>query len=333
MYKIAFITEGGFIGKISRDNYNMKLDLAWQSILQSDHYPFQQYNEIQGYDFVLIIWPKADVHLNSEGARLSNSSRRGNNKVFELGELIIKQLKSKNSKVGFIQEGPVWFSNDYDLSLQIYHYNIIQESDFIFCHNSKDLNYYTGITNKPVISFNSIMVKDLIKKINNNKEDKTIIGGNFSNWYAGFNSFLVAKNYNNPIWCPSMHNKQPGEEQLINHLPYMNWLDWMKELSKFKYAIHLMPTAAAGTFSLNCAYFGIPCIGNKDLDTQINCFPDLSIDVNDINMANKLAIKLKEDNDFYNHCSEFAKKIVEDYYDENKWLNKINKSLEQFLIL
>ena len=59
----------------------------------------------------------------------------------------------------------------------------------------------------------------------------------------------------------------------------------------------------------------------------------VKVDVNDINTANKLAIKLKEDIDFYNHCSEFAKKIVEDYYDENKWLNKINKSLEGFLTL
>jgi hypothetical protein len=329
MYKIAFITEGGFIGKIQRDNPNMKLDLAWQSILQSDHYPFNQYKQIEGYDFIFIIWPKADVYLNSEGIKISNTPRRNNAIVFELAESIIKELKSKNNKVGFIQEGPVWFSNDYDLNFQIYHHNIIQDSDFILCHNSKDSNYYKGITNKHVIVFNSIMVTDSIKNINSTKEDKTIIGGNFSNWYGGFNSFLVAKNYDNPIWCPSMHNKQPGEEQLINHFPYMSWLDWMNELSKFKYAVHLMPTAAAGTFSLNCAYFGIPCIGNKDLDTQINCFPDLSIDVNDINKANSLAKKLKEDKDFYNHCSEFSKRSASNNYDETKWLEEINKTLKE----
>jgi hypothetical protein len=329
MYKIAFITEAGFTGKIQRDNPNMKLDLAWQCILQSDHYPFQYYNQVEGYDFVFIIWPKADVYLNSEGIKISSISKKGNTKVFELGETIIKELKSKNKKVGFIQEGPVWFSNDYDLALQIHHYNIIQDSDFIFCHNHKDANYYRGITDKPVRPFNSIMVKELIQNINNPKEDKTIVGGNFSNWYGGFNSFLVAKNYDNPIWCPSMHNKQPGEEQLINHFPYMSWIDWMKELSKFKYGIHLMPTAAAGTFSLNCAYFGIPCIGNKNLDTQMNCFPNLSIDVNDIEKANKLSKKLKNDQGFYNECSEFAKKNVESYYDENKWLDTINRTLNE----
>lgn len=329
MYKIAFITEGNFLGKIKIDNPNLKLDLAWQCILQSDHYSFNHYKNIQGYDFVLIIWPKADVHLNSEGVRISNDPRRANNLIFEYGESIIKELRSKNNKIGFIQEGPVWFSNDYDLTLQIYHHNIIQESDFIFCHNTKDSNYYKGITNKPVRLFDSIMVKDSIKKINSIKENKTIIGGNFSNWYAGFNSFLVAKNYDNPIWCPSMHNKQPGEEQLINHLPYMSWLDWMTQLSTFKYAVHLMPTVAAGTFSLNCAYFGIPCIGNKDLDTQINCFPDLSIDVNDIDNANRLTTKLKEDQEFYNHCSEFAKSVVDNHYNEDKWLSKINNILNE----
>lgn len=329
MYKIAFITEAGFRGKIQRDNPNMKLDLAWQCLLESDHYNFQHYKEVEGYDFVFIIWPKADVHLNSEGIRISKTSRKYNQGVFESSELILQELKSKNKKIGFVQEGPVWFSNDYDLHLQIHHYNIITESDFVLCHNYKDSSYYKGLTNKPVIVFNSIMVKELIQHINNPKEDKTIIGGNFSNWYGGFNSFLVAKNYNNPIWCPSMHNKQEGEEQLINHFPYMSWLEWMNELSKFKYAIHLMPTAAAGTFSLNCAYFGIPCIGNENLDTQMTCFPDLSVDVNDMEKANKLATKLKEDQDFYNHCSEFAKKTVENYYDEDRWLENINKKLNE----
>jgi len=43
-----------------------------------------------------------------------------------------------------------------------------------------------------------------------------------------------------------------------------------------------MLTIAAGTFSLNCAYFGIPCIGNEKVDTQRLCFPELSVDVENI---------------------------------------------------
>ncbi len=88
----------------------------------------------------------------------------------------------------------------------------------------------------------------------------------------------------------------------------------MKELSKFTYAVHLMPTVAAGTFSLNCAYFGIPTIGNILVDTQKLCHPELSVDVHDIESARMLARKLKTDKDFYNHCSVSAIKNYAMYY-------------------
>ena len=116
-----------------------------------------------------------------------------------------------------------------------------------------------------------------------------------------------------------MHNKREYEDSLedLNHLPYLNWLDWIKILATFKYAVHMMPTVAAGTFSLNCAYLGIPCIGNERLDTQRHCFPDLSVDVEDINSATKLARRLKEDTDFYNYCSNLANENYKQYEVNN----------------
>ena len=92
-------------------------------------------------------------------------------------------------------------------------------------------------------------------------------------------------------------------EMDISHLPYMDWIDWINNLSRFKYAVHLMPTHAAGTFALNCSYLGIPCIGYKGSDTQTELHPFLSVDGGDINSAVKLAKKLVNDKDFYTHCS------------------------------
>jgi tripeptide aminopeptidase len=66
----------------------------------------------------------------------------------------------------------------------------------------------------------------------------------------------------------------------------------MKSLSSFKLGIHMMPTVAAGTFSLNCAYFGIPAIGNIKVDTQRICHPDLSVDVEDMESALKIAAEI-----------------------------------------
>jgi hypothetical protein len=97
----------------------------------------------------------------------------------------------------------------------------------------------------------------------------------------------------------------------------------MRQLSTFKYAIHLMPTVAAGTFSLNCAYFGIPCIGNNKVDTQRLCHPDLSVDVNDLDTARKLAIRLRDDSAFYDECSKTALENYKKHYNINIWKSKI----------
>lgn len=85
-------------------------------------------------------------------------------------------------------------------------------------------------------------------------EEKAIIGGNFCRWHGGFQSYIVASDFNVPIYAPSSHCKQKGEEKVPNltHLPWVEWSEWMKTLSTFKYAVNLMPTLAAGTFSMNC---------------------------------------------------------------------------------
>jgi hypothetical protein len=89
-----------------------------------------------------------------------------------------------------------------------------------------------------------------------------------------------------------------------------------------------MPTVAAGTFSLNCAYFGIPCIGNIQVDTQRLCHPDLSVEVFDLHRAKSLAQKLAQDQDFYKHCSDLAKLNYKTYFDQTLFMQKIKTILE-----
>ena len=109
----------------------------------------------------------------------------------------------------------------------------------------------------------------------------------------------------------------------------MVWVDWMKNLSTFKYAVHLMPTIAAGTFSLNCAYFGIPCIGNREVDTQKLCHPNLSVDINDVQRAVELAKQLKEDQSFYEDCSYQAKNNYKLFYSITDWKERMDNILKQ----
>ena len=154
---------------------------------------------------------------------------------------------------------------------------------------------------------------------------KVIIGGNFARWYGGFQSYLVADEFKVKKWTQESHAKRENEDQIpdLNHLPRLTWIEWMKTLSTFKYAVHLMPTIAAGTFSLNCAYFGIPCIGNEKVDTQRLCHPDLSVDVDNVEKARKVAKQLKEDKEWYRHCSKMAKWNYHQYYKKDNFLKNL----------
>jgi hypothetical protein len=318
--KIAFLTEMGFEGKIPSNHHNMRTEFAWMYALGADHHSINNYVNIQGYDKIFVIFPKGRVFLDSAGSRLTNDT---NPVSGLLGSDFVKELKNKNKEVYIIQEGPSWWFTNYEMVDQINFINILRSSDGIYAHNEYDVKFWKGFTDK-VFVIPTLMIEDPIKDIEWNPQDKTIVGGNFSRWYGGLQSFMVAQEFNNDIWTISSHAQRDQEDQMINHLPRTMWTDWMKQLSEFKYAVHLMPTIAAGTFSLNCAYFGIPCIGNEKVDTQRLCHPSLSVDVDDIEKATKLAIRLKHDNDFYDECSRIAKFNYNYNYNIDSWKNKIN---------
>ena len=144
---------------------------------------------------------------------------------------------------------------------------------------------------------------------------------------------LAKQQFGVDLYAPSMGRKIEREDELdIHHLPYMTWVEWMNNLSKYKYAVHLMPTHAAGTFSLNCAYHGIPCIGYRNSDTQSELHPNLTVDDGDMYSAVKLARKLKMDDDFYIHCSAQSKLIYKNSgFTENNYIYSMRTILKEVI--
>ena len=116
----------------------------------------------------------------------------------------------------------------------------------------------------------------------------------------------------------------------ITHLDCVSWSSWINNLSRFKYGVQL-GTAAAGTFNLNCAYYGIPCIGYSNVDTQRICHPKLTVDVGDVESARKLAVKLKEDKDFYKECSQIAMRKYKECFDEEVYIYTMKKVIEEVI--
>ena len=324
-YKIVWFTEQGMNGKIPLDNPNMRNDVSTMYTLGVEHYPIfgipqalQHFGE--GYfDFGIVTLPKT----NTEHLLKFN---------------LIGDLKKLCKKTISMQEGPHWLFQDYTMEQQIWWFNTLTEFDMLFAHNLKDVSYYKGLVNKPVHKMPTLMLTeklniksrvdyDAIFKATNTD---SIIGGNMVRWYGGFDSYMVAQEFGVPISAPSMGRKIDREDELdINHFPYMTWIEWMNNLSKFKYGVHLMPTHAAGTFTLNCAFDGIPCIGYVGLDTQEELHPHLTVYDGDLEQAKKYARELKEDEEFYKECSKISREYyINSLYNEKNFVPYITRIFE-----
>lgn len=305
--KIAFFSENGLIGKVPRTFENMRTEFAWMAALDAEHHPLG--NTLNGakYDIGIIIIPKKNID------KLMVQDHIG-------------YLKLHCKKLGVMQEGPNWFWQDYPLDQQIWYYNTLAECDFILTHNYSDELYYEGLVKVMSYKMPSLMIEDSIRDIPTVERKDVMIGGNMCSWYGGFDSMVIAMEFNDFIFAPSMGRKIENEDQLdINYLPYMNWVEWIKSLNNVKYGVHLMRTHAAGTFALNCAYLGIPCIGYRGLDTQELCHKHTTVELGDLSNARQLAKRLKNDNEFYEKCSFESKENYKKYFAEKTFVEKMKK--------
>ena len=306
--KILFISELGHTDKVSRDYSHMRTEFAQMCALQSDHLPIYKVNEFSGsgYDHIIL--------LLSKSPQLRD---------FILQFDIVEKVRHFGKKVWFMQEATSWIHQTMKLPHQVTHVNILNSVDGILSENVTDYKYYRGVApNTPVHTIPTLMIEDYLldaRKIE--KQDKTMIGGNCSDWYGGFDSYLVADVYDNPVDMPKMRNTD-FHDQLprLSVLPHIQFTDWIYKLSEYKYAVHLMPSITAGTFCLNSAFLGIPCIGYEESDPQRICQPDLSVGLYDIEKAVSLAKELKDNKDFYNECSRKAIENYIKYYHESVFL-------------
>ena len=298
--EIAYFTEAGFTGKISREHPNMRVDMSWMCALDATHWNLNM-TPTEHYDLGIIVIPKTNPEFD------------------------VDKIKTHCTRIASMQEGPQWYFQDYSIEQQIWYFNTLNKMDFLFVHNELDKTYFEGVTDKECKIMPSLMIEDQIKDLPKVERAGVMIGGNFCSWYGGFDSYVVAQEFNEKIFVPSMGRKVEGEERLDNlhHLPYMDSKNWIYTLNQIKYGVHMMRTLAAGTFALNCAYLGIPCIGYEGLDTQMTLHPDCTVPVGDVTKAKQIAEKLRIDEDFYLYCINTTKKNYSKYYSESEFMKRI----------
>ena len=309
--KVAFFTEGGYQGKVPKNNPNMRTDMAWVHALDANHYPIYLIEQLpsNSYDLGIAILPKIK------------------DKIRQLD--IAKEMNRICNVSSVMQESNYFMWQDESVEDQIWYLNTLSGVDFMFTHNNIDKEYYSGLLNKPCEKLPSVMITDYVKT-SNEKIDAVAIGGNLVAAYRGIDSYMVARELDLPIYAITSGRKKLNEEALgINHIPWTTWLGWMEQLSQFKYGVQF-GIGGAGSFNLNCAYLGIPCIGLKELESQNLCFPDLSIGDVDLKKGKELILKLKNDQDFYNHCSVVAQENYTKYFAVDKFYTTVKNIYKKY---
>ena len=125
--KVGFFTEGGFEGKITLDNINIRTGL--DVLNRCSHHNFSRLPNLSDnlYDIGVMILPKK--------RRMLLNYPLLNNIVESVGKLLLS--KKVITIIGL----------DSPIDEQIWYFNFITEMDIIFCHNDVDLDYYYGLTN------------------------------------------------------------------------------------------------------------------------------------------------------------------------------------------
>ena len=301
---IGFFSEGGYEGKVPRNHPNMRTDVAWVCALDATHHPLPKIQALPDklYDVGVMILPK--------------------NRTMLMDWPLLGEYRRVCKKVTVMQESYYNYWQDSSIAEQIWYFNFITEMDLIFCHNDIDLRYYNGLTNVRTELLPSVMITDGIVS-RSESGDGTIIGGNWVRDYGGFDSYQVALEIGNPITAVTTGRMKQEESQLLNHIPWVMWREWIDILSQFNIGVQL-GTASAGTFNLNCSFHGIPCIGYSDVNTQSMLHPLTTVEVGEIDKAKDIANKLKDDK-FYNLCMETTKKRYKNYYSEEIFVEHWNR--------
>ena len=302
--KIGFFSEAGYEGKVPRNHPNMRTDVAWVCALDATHHPLPKIQTLPDnlYDVGVMILPKKREML--------------------LEYPLLEQYRRVCKKVTVMQESYYNYWHDSPIAEQIWYFNFITEMDLIFCHNDVDLRYYNGLTNVRTELMPTVMITDGIVR-RNEWGNGTIIGGNWVKDYGGFDSYQVALELGNPITAVTTGRMKPEEAEVLNHIPWVMWREWIDILSQFNVGVQL-GTAAAGTFNLNCSFHGIPCIAYSNSNTQRILHPLTTVELGEIDKAKEIANKLKDDK-FYELCMKTTEKRYEQYYSEEKFLEHMKR--------
>ena len=182
--KVVFFSESGIVGKVDRKFPNARNDIAWSIMMNADWCPYGK-TPTEKYDLGVVTIPKTKPNLD------------------------VDWFKQYCDKIAIMQEGPHWYFQDYSVEQQFQFVENLRKADWVWCHNQSDVSYYEGLGCEDVRVMRTLMLPEGLDSAQHSSDKEGIIlGGNFTSWYSGLDSYLIAHAVNEPITNVSMGRNQ-----------------------------------------------------------------------------------------------------------------------------
>jgi hypothetical protein len=111
-------------------------------------------------------------------------------------------------------------------------------------------------------------------------------------------------------------------------LPYMQHDEFLSTVYNSKFGVDIHRDYSAGTVSVDFGSIGVPLVGNIEIDTQREIFPDTSFEWNDYDNIKKCINKLSTDIDFNLEVGRKALENTKQKYSSHivvgKFMNDLN---------
>ncbi len=325
--KIALLSANSFTGQVPHDYPNARTEFAWAHYLNADMVPYGK--KVEGYDVVLVILPKEQVVRNTDGVKYRNNPIPHQHRIIQQANLLIRELKDTNGKVGMIQEGPYQYFQNYETEDAVAYLKVIKQFDFILAHDNQSALFFRNF-NKNVDTIPTVTLhREYINVPFDERQNSAVIGGGFCEWSGGLMGAFVASHAGiDDIIIPESHTSSPDMELVsgVRSVPRMDVNQYTLLLSKSKMGINLMPTIGAGSMALNCIYAGTPYIGNMAIPTSRLW---LSIVANqNINHAIAIATEIRTD---YRNFAQYIMEARSSYENSNHWPRNFQSHMNEIL--
>jgi len=125
----------------------------------------------------------------------------------------------------------------------------------------------------------------------------------------------------------------PGPYKLdnIELLPRQSFEEWLHVINASKFGVDIHREFSGGNCSLEFGALGVPLIGNINLDTQRDIFPDLSFEYKDYDNIKKSIKLLNEDKNFYEEMSKKALDNTKELYNSKKIVEEFREEFIKFI--